>query len=458
MPGMANWKTLYSLEYQQLKGEGYPVGDELAPTEKEDYFPFPEMLINAKDSVEVSGQHWEKAYYELCKVREKGIRADYPYSEPNSFEEIIKDAEAPPLLDPLDSDTYKERIKGAWFGRCAAVVLGKPFEFNVDREYIKKYLESVEAYPLDDFVPGYSESLDVRLRNPKSTKGNISYVEDDDDTRYTILALLLTEKFGFDFTTYDVCQNVLENVPYTELWSAMKQSIYNFINMTEDRPLQEQVDEFKTKLNPMREGINGVIRADFWGYVNPGEPRKAAKVAYREASLNMVKSGLYGSMFVAACISAALSKNPTIETILQAGMSVIPRKSRFANMVNEVRHWYTTDGDWTVTCDRIYEKYGHLPFAGGLNNMAMVILGLLHGGLDFTKAITTTVMCGIDTDCNSGTVGSIVSAAIGYDGIDSKWITPFNDTIRTCAARYTYGSITELVERTVQAYEKTKEN
>ena len=49
-------------------------------------------------------------------------------------------------------------------------------------------------------------------------------------------------------------------------------------------------------------------------------------------------------------------------------------------------------------------------------------LALLEGGLDFTRTITTAVMCGTDTDCNSATAGSIVGAAIGYDALPQRWI------------------------------------
>jgi len=455
MPGLGNWRTIYSLEFLQLKEEGYPVEDFLNE-EHGQYLPVRDTISVKNENDNIPEKEWERAYNTLCKVREKGIAKDFPYCEPNDYNEIIACAKQVPELRPLDDKRYMEKLRGAWFGRCAGVVLGKPFESNLNRLFIKEYLESLDAYPLNDYVPEYSEKLDIRLRCPGSTKRKIAFVEDDDDTRYTVLALLLAESKGLDFTKYDICQNVLQNVPYTELWSAMKQTIYNFINMTDDRPYEEQIDEFTTKINPMREGINGTIRADFWGYISPANPRRAARIAHKEASLNMVKNGLYGAMFAAACISGALSKNPSIDTIIDCGISVIPSKSRLAKVIEEVRAWYQKDKDWTKTCDRIYEKYGHLPFAGGLNNLAIIVLSLLHGELDFTKSITTAVMCGMDTDCNAGTVGSIVGAAIGYENIEPKWITPFNDTIKTCASKFTQGSISELVERTFRVYQNVK--
>ena len=83
------------------------------------------------------------------------------------------------------------------------------------------------------------------------------------------------------------------------------------VNLTDDRPAEEQIAEFPTKINPLREGINTAIRADFWGYIAPADPRRAARIAYREVTLNAVKNGVYSSMFVAGALSAALSRDPS---------------------------------------------------------------------------------------------------------------------------------------------------
>jgi ADP-ribosylglycohydrolase len=65
-------------------------------------------------------------------------------------------------------------------------------------------------------------------------------------------------------------------------------------------------------------------------------------------------------------------------------------------------------------------------------------------------------MCGTDTDCNAGTVGSIVAAAVGYDNIEDRWTAPLNDTVKTNVAGFGQGSITELVERTINVYTKLR--
>jgi len=440
MPGYANWRTLYKDEHFQLREEGYPVEGHPAPNpDQED--PMPEA-------------EWERAYWDLWKVREKGIRPDFPYTEPEDYEGTIRAAGDLPPLVPLDMDEYAERIKGAWYGRCAAVLLGKPLEMGFDRLKVKAYLESVDAYPLNDWVPARSEKLDITLRQDciPSTKGNVRYVQSDDDIHYTVMSVLLAEQKGLDFTRLDVGMNLLENVPYKWLWVADNQAYYHLVNMTDDRSKEEQVDEIALKINPWRECMDGYLKADFWGYITPGAPREGAMYACRQSALSLVKNGIYGGMFVAGCLSAALSQNPAVDTILQGGLSVIPKNSRLAHAVKEVVKWYSEEPAWIPVCDRIYAKYGHWYFAATINNLSFVTLALLEGQLDFTKTITTAVMCGTDTDCNSATAGSIVGAAIGYDEIEPRWVTPLNDTVKTVVAGFGEGKISELVRRTIDFY------
>ncbi len=456
MPGYANWKDLFALEYLQLYEEGYPVGDSIEPDHSASYLP--SSVREATDLSRLTEADWEDAYKRLWALRERGIRADYPFEEPNDFESIIADAADVPDLQPLSDAAYAERIKGAWYGRIGGVVLGKPFEMRVDRLFIKAYLESVDAYPLNDWAPYHSPKLDKTLRCKPSTLGNIQYAEADDDIHYTILGLMLIEERGFDFSKLDVAKHHLRNIPYHWLFSCTRQSYYHMVNLADDRPAEEQIDEFPTKLNPWREGINTAIRADFWGYIAPADPRRAARIAYREVTLNAVKNGIYSSMFVAGALSAALSANPTVDTILAGGLSVIPKRSRLARIAREVRGWYEEDGDWTPVCDRIYEKYGHLPFLNALHNMAFVILALIHGELDYSKTITTAVMCGMDTDCTSGTAASIVGAAVGYEGLDQRWIEPFNDHVKTAVAGFGHGSISGLVERNVDLWHRVRDD
>lgn len=451
MPGYASWKQLYIEEYKALYEEGYDVGEDPKTNGQAFLLPLPEDMKTDAASFSADEAAWKAAYNLLWQQREKGLRTGYSYVEPVMLDDILSAGMPMKALTPLDKKYYEDRIRGGWFGRCGAVILGKPLEMGYNRREIMNYLQSLDAYPLTDYVPASSPALGITLREDciPSTLGNVHYVQADDDIHYTILALLLTEKKGLEFTPADVGRNWLDNIPYHWFWCASRQCYYHMVNLDNERSVDEQVAEFPWKINPWRECIDGQLRGDFWGYVNPGNPQKAAELAWRECSFSLVKNGIYGGMFVAGCIAVALSRDPTIDSILDAGMSVIPRECRLAETVRQVRAWYLETPDWIAVCDNIAERWGHLPFSGTENNMAMVVLSLLHGALDFEKTITTAVMCGIDTDCNSATAGSIVGVAIGYHMLPEKWIAPLNNTVKSVVASFGEGTIEELVQRTL---------
>ena len=161
-------------------------------------------------------------------------------------------------------------------------------------------------------------------------------------------------------------------------------------------------------------------------------------------------------MFVAGCIAAALSKNPTVDKILDGGLAVIPKGSRLTETVQNVRKWYAQSGNFDDVCDKIYQTYGYLPFNGTLNNLALVVLAILEGNMDYSKTIIAAVCGGIDTDCNGGTAGSIIGAAVGISNIESRWYEPLNDTIKSNVAAFGQVSISEVIDRVIALYHKLK--
>ncbi len=448
MPGYANYKTLYKEEYACLKDEGYDVDKYAQPcVDNSEFLPFPDQVDNYDENDDPS--IWKNAYETLIKVRNTSLREDYPYVEPNDFEGIMNNASDAPTLIPLSDEEYKERLSGAFFGRCAAVILGKPLEMGMNRIQIKEYLESVDEYPLNDFVSSYSEKLDKRLREDciYSTKGNVQFAQPDDDINYTLLGLHLRECHMDGFTKYDVGLNWLNNIAYHWCWCASRQAYYNMVSLDDTKDINAQIDEIPYKLNPWRECIDGQIRTDMWGYIHPGDIYNAAKEAHTDCSFSLTKNGIYGGMFVAGALAGALSKGPSVDKIIKSGLASIPKKSRLHETVTDVCTWWNNSKDWVEVCDRIYEKYGHLPFAATLNNMAMVTLGILAGELDYTKSITIATMCGIDTDCNAGTVGSIIGAAVGLKGIEKRWYEPLNNTIKSTVASFGECKITDIINR-----------
>ena len=91
--------------------------------------------------------------------------------------------------------------------------------------------------------------------------------------------------------------------------------------------------------NPYREWIGAQIRADFYGYINPGDPEKAAEMAFRDASATHVKNGIYGAMFVAAMLAQAAVTDDVMK-VIRAGLSVMPEKCRLRDDIERVIAWH----------------------------------------------------------------------------------------------------------------------
>ena len=447
MPGYADYKKLFCEEYKTLLWEGYSpdkyiVNDADSP----DFCPDPATVNNYP----AGDDFWRRPYENLCKVMDTPIREGYPYVEPNSFEEIMREAVKAPEMKPLSDEEYKKRLYGAFFGRCAAVILGKPLEMGLTKSFIKEYLESVGEYPLNDFVSPRSEKLNFTLREDcvYSTKDNVKFAQSDDDINYTLLGLLLVEKHGLDIEPWMIGNNWANNIPFYWCWCASRVAYYHLVNGT------LPVEKIPYTLNPWRECIDGQIRTDIWGYIFPAKHYEACKYSHLDTSYSLTKNGIYGGMFVAGALACALSENPTVDRIIDAGLASIPKKSRLYEAIDNVRNWYRETEDWQATADKLLEEYKEIPCEGTINNMAVVALGIIAGGLDYTKSITVATMCGLDTDCNAGTVGSIVGAAVGIDGIEKRWYEPLNDTIKSVVASVGECKISDICERIIKAKEK----
>ncbi|MBS7612240.1 ADP-ribosylglycohydrolase family protein [Candidatus Bathyarchaeota archaeon] len=355
-----------------------------------------------------------------------------------------------------------DKIYGGWLGRCAGCLLGKPVE-GLNHEQIEVWLRTADAYPLDDYFPPIYDMpsdaprwLKDRLSHIDATfkktdigvlRGQISRMARDDDIDYTILNLHVSENYGLEFTTMNVGEAWLTLLPYWQVYTAERAAYRNLVNGLTP-------PETATYMNPYREWIGAQIRADMWGYIAPGNPGLAAELAYRDARLSHVKNGIYGEMFVSAMVSAAFTTDD-VRDIVYTGLSVIPRRSRLAEAVMDVLKWTAEFGDWRDTLNRIYGKYGHYHPVHTINNAAIVVMALLYGGGDYGKSITLSVMCGLDTDCNGATVGSILGVILGAKALPEKWIKPLNDTVESYVIGYNNSRISRLAERTFKIAGKT---
>lgn len=180
------------------------------------------------------------------------------------------------------------------------------------------------------------------------------------------------------------------------------------------------------------EQIGGQIFSDCWGLVSPGDPVKAAELAGLMSSVTHGGDGIRGGRFIAACIASAFVKG-SIEEIVEDGLSVIEETSDYARMARDVIAFRKEHPDnWREAFAYVKEKYGYQHYEGVCHiipNAAVIVLSLLYGQGDFSRTINICNMCGWDTDCNVGNVGTILGVLNGPEGIERKWIEPLNDFV-----------------------------
>ena len=329
---------------------------------------------------------------------------------------------------------------GAWQGRIAGCLVGKPVE-GWSYERIKEALEAAGEWPLSGYFPEAGDE-----KRPRSWfRGNIQRAPRDDDTDYTVLGLHIVESRGYSFTTEDVGAAWLQLLPCHKTYTAERVAYRNLV--TGLKP-----PETATFRNPYREWIGAQIRADGFGYACAGGPELAAELGWRDARLSHVSNGIYGEMLFAAAAAAGPCVESAEEALLH-GLAQIPENSRLAEAVRETIEWSKADSSWEETRAKIMEKWGELHRVHTINNAALVVMGLVHAKGDFGKAVTISVMGGLDTDCNGATAGSVMGSVVGAKAL-TDWAEPLDDTLDTALFGFGTVKISDLAERTLKLLEQ----
>ena len=377
----------------------------------------------------------------------------YEFNEPSDLEGIKALRKEYNINGSVDKSSLKNKIHGAWLGRICGCMLGKTVEGIRSDEFIP-FLQETDNYPLHRYILRSDLMNDIEDKYKFGFTGNMSYVGDivgmpaDDDTNYTVLGQLIREKYGKDFTPYDVSIAWMDSQPKFAYCTAERVAFCNFVKGY--TPPESAVYK-----NPYREWIGAQIRGDYWGYINPGNPELAAEMAWRDASISHVKNGIYGEMFIAAMLAAA-AVTDNIEDIILVGLGQIPYTSRLYRSITEIMNKFKNGASEEETFDYIhscYDEHTGYGWCHTISNAMIVVASLLYGGGDYAKSICRAVQTAFDTDCNGATVGSILGMAHGVETIPEYWSNPISNTLHTSIFGVGTVKITDMVDKTMNHIE-----
>jgi ADP-ribosylglycohydrolase len=413
-------------EAEQLALSGYPVGD---------------LWAAAREAAT------ERDLTRLAEVRTRLAELErdpgWTFEEPEDDRVLLEHAGAVPPVE-VDPDLVPERIRGAWLGRAVGNTLGKPVE-GLTRAEVETYLRAAGQWPQTGYLPLLSPlPAGVSALHPSApvaTAGRFVDVPRDDDIDWTILAMHVIETHGAGFTTEQIAAAWLDRVPFTQTYTAERAAYRNLIGGLRP-PATATAD------NPYREWIGALIRGDAFGYVSPGDPAGAARMALVDARLSHTANGKYGEMWAAALVAAALAVD-SVEQALRLALAVVPPRSRLHSALAHVLSLRESGAGPVEALDWVDGALGNYPWVHTINNAALISIGLLWGG-HFMDAVGITISGGRDTDSNAATVGSVYGALHGPDIVPPELVGTTHVHVRSATRDYDRITITELAARTAR--------
>lgn len=385
----------------------------------------------------------EALFAELGSARKS---QSWGYEEPDGIEAILEALTCTTKVSRVSEADIRERVLGGWLGRIAGCNLGKPVEWGPHwtSGHIREYLVMMDSWPLRDYFPvpdPMPTGYEFRENWPETTRGRVNGSARDDDIDYPILGLHLLETHGRQLSTRNVADAWLTLFPYLQVYTAERAAYTNLL-------ARVPLEDVAATRNPYREWIGALIRGDVFGWVNPGDPIAAMRLAHEDAVLSHVANGVYGELWSAALLSCAFTA-ATVAEAFDASLQFVPPGSRLAEALRDVRGLYAAHASWDEALSQVQQRYGHYSWVHTINNAAVIAAGLLWGENDYAATVGLTVSGGWDTDSNGATAGSVAGVVLGARGLPEHFTTPLRDRTRSALFGFDKSRISDLAERTV---------
>lgn len=376
-------------------------------------------------------------------ISEAPLRPDWAFDEPSDLEAIWAacDPNRPttPLVDVNLADSAA-RVEAAFLASVCGCQLGKPVEVNPSLAELKAAGEAVGEWPLNDYISeAFLTALDRRHESWSQTaRERLLAAAADDDLNYTVMGMLLLEEHGLNFSVTDVARKWFHHLPLGWCFGPERTMNFNYgfyrFGVPDKQETIDDHDHWVTVMNPGDELCGALIRADAYGYACPGDPALAARLAWQDAAFTHRRTGIYGTMYVAAAIALAQVCDDRLE-VFRLAAQYVPRQSRFHHIIQDSFEKVAAATSWEAGYQAIHGQYGRYSHCRIYQEVGTLI-NTLKFARDVGHGICLQVMQGNDTDSFGATAGSILGAYFGPGHLEERWLKPLNNTVHIALADF----------------------
>lgn len=295
----------------------------------------------------------------------------------------------------ISNEVLKDKIAGGWAGKMLGVTYGAPTEFHAKG---KTFEEPIKWVPAD-------------------VKGSIW----QDDIYVQLSFLMAMDKYGMGAPAKKF-QEIFAKAGF-QLWHANVQARKNYFDSI--FPPQSGHPDY----NLHADDIDFQIEADYIGFMCPGMPQTANKIADKIGHIMNYGDGVYGGVFVAALYSEAYFESD-INKLIERALLTIPVESDYSKLVHDVILLHKQyPADWRAAWAELEAKWGnvHICEPGTTFNIdaklngAYIVMGLLYGEGDPAKTLEITTRCGEDSDCNPSNAMAVLGVIKGFSGLPAEY-------------------------------------
>lgn len=397
---------------QAVENKGYDVSEAeklIVPTQK---------AYEENDHVQYIKNY--SLIFNLLANAPKNENSDYwNYKYYSNLDEYMNSVEFPEKVDiNISEDEILKKLHAGWSSQIVGGAIGTMIE-GYTSENIEKVFGNVTYY----------------LREPSTH---------NDDILFELSFIDAVLDKGKKVTSRDIALEWVGNIEYT--WSAEEIAVENIrrgIFPPESAILN----------NPWNEWIGAQMRGSVCGLVAIGDPKEAARLAWIDGEVSHVNNGILGEIFNAVLTSMAWY-NSDVRSLIEDSIKLIPVDSEYYQVVKFALDQCKKSDNWRDAWKACEEKYKGYNWIHTYPNAAAEVVALYFAEDDFDKCMNIISMCGQDVDCNAGQIGTIYGIIHGFEGIDKKWLEPFNDKFESLHRNYLDTTIENIAERTLEAYKK----